>query len=290
MEDLRCLVDAQLGAQEGRVHSPLPSLRFYRTSEALGPKRVEAHMVTFALILQGRKVVDFGARPLAYDPGSYLFVTGERRYLATIENCSRARPYTSISLELAPERVAEAAFALGEAGLRFSEQEEDTPAVVAALEPELVDALARLVETLGDPIGRAVLAPHFERELMIHLLRSPAGATLRRAAAVDDERIQRARRYLHEHLTERVSVEELARHVAMSPSHFAHRFREVVRMSPIQYLKHQRLQRARLLMLGDGLGVAEAGAEVGYASASHFTRDFKGRFGQAPGAYVRRFR
>jgi AraC-like DNA-binding protein len=30
--------------------------------------------------------------------------------------------------------------------------------------------------------------------------------------------------------------------------------------------------------------------QVGYESASHFTRDFKQAFGSAPGEYVRRFR
>jgi AraC-like DNA-binding protein len=41
-------------------------------------------------------------------------------------------------------------------------------------------------------------------------------------------------------------------------------------------------------MLGDGWGAAEA--SVGYASPSHFNRDFKEYFGASPHAYVKRFR
>ncbi len=61
-------------------------------------------------------------------------------------------------------------------------------------------------------------------------------------------------------------------------------------MSPMQYLKYLRLHRARVLMLGEGLGAAEVSALVGYASPSQFTREFKSQFGAPPGAYVRRFR
>lgn len=247
-------------------------------------------MVTLAIILEGRKVVGFGEQELAYDPGQYLLITGERRYRATIEGASRARPYYSLSLEFSPEQVAQAIFSLTDAGVEFDDADEDSPAVTARLEAPVLDSLVRLVECLDDPVALKVLAPATEQELLIRLLRSPSGATLRRAAAADDGRILRARMFLQERVGTRVSVDDVARHVAMSASHFAHRFREVVRMSPMQYLKHLRLERARLLMLGEGLGAAEAGVSVGYASPSHFTRDFKGHFGAPPGAYLSRFR
>jgi AraC-like DNA-binding protein len=82
---------------------------------------------------------------------------------------------------------------------------------------------------------------------------------------------------------------ELARQVAMSPSHFAHRFRSVARTSPIQYLKHLRLMRARALLLAEGLRPSEVAPKVGYASLSHFHRDFKRQFGVAPARYARAF-
>jgi len=268
----------------------LPGLRLFRTTSPVCAKRVEARMVTLAVIVEGRKVVGFGDRELAYEPGHYLLITGEQRYRASIEGVSAERPYYSLSLEFSPEQVAQALLALADAGVRFEDGEVDSPAVTARLEGGTLDALVRLVEHLDDPVVLKVLAPGTVQELLIHLLRSPSGATLRRAAAVDDGRILRARVFLQKHVGTRVSVDDVARHVAMSASHFAHRFREVVRVSPMQYLKHLRLERARLLMLGEGLGAAEAGVSVGYASASHFTRDFKGHFGAPPGAYLSRFR
>jgi len=91
-------------------------------------------------------------------------------------------------------------------------------------------------------------------------------------------------------LTQPISVDEVARSVAMSPSHFAHRFRAVARVSPMRYLKQLRLEQARLLLIGSGARARQAVASVGYESASHFARDFKQSFGASPAAYVRRFR
>ncbi|MGZ3437923.1 MAG: helix-turn-helix domain-containing protein, partial [Polyangia bacterium] len=117
-------------------------------------------------------------------------------------------------------------------------------------------------------------------------------AVLRAAVARDRDAdsIQQAMLFMRAHATRPLSVEEVARHVAMSPSHFAHRFRAVARTSPMRYLKQVRLLDARALLLADGLRVNEAAARVGYESASHFTRDFKSYFGATPADYVRRFR
>jgi AraC-like DNA-binding protein len=135
---------------------------------------------------------------------------------------------------------------------------------------------------------RKILAPLIVEEIVFRLLRSDAAAIVRRAVTHEqDAHIQAAMRFIRENSTRRLSVKEMARHVAMSPSHFAHRFRAVARVTPMRYLKQVRLQEARRLLLADGLRIAETATRVGYESASHFARDFKSWFGTTPGALVR---
>ncbi len=290
LSDLRNRV-ARIANEEGLNVTAIPGFWVFHSSCRSQKKPSVTKMVTFAAVLQGRKRVVFDDLALSYDAGSYLFVTGERRYLSSIGEATPQRPYLSLALQITPEEIADVMFALTDAGLRFDEGPvTGDPAFVARMTPEILGALTRMVQSLDDPISSGILAPLAKRELLVHLLRGPAGATLRRAAAVDDGRIRRALAYLDAHAKERITVDQVARHVSMSPSHFAHRFRDVVRMSPMQYLKHVRLRQARLLMLGEGLGAAEAGASVGYASPSHFARDFKGYFGAPPATYVQRFR
>jgi len=53
-------------------------------------------------------------------------------------------------------------------------------------------------------------------------------------------------------------------------------------MSPLQYQKQLRLQAARRRMLTAKLDATSAAFEVGYESASQFSRDYRRHFGKPP--------
>jgi len=53
-------------------------------------------------------------------------------------------------------------------------------------------------------------------------------------------------------------------------------------MSPLQYRKQLRLQEARRLMRTGALDAASAGHQVGYESASQFSREYGRLFGAPP--------
>ena len=52
-------------------------------------------------------------------------------------------------------------------------------------------------------------------------------------------------------------------------------------MSPIQFIKAIRLNNAAM-RIAEGTTVHEAAMEVGYASSSQFSREFKRMYGQSP--------
>jgi AraC-like DNA-binding protein len=246
------------------------------------------------VVVQGRKLARWGAGELAFDPSHYLVTTAEGTFDGRIVDASADRPYLAVSVRLPPEVVAKVLLAL-------SETEEQAPAApaaaplpafVAPLDRAITDNVERLLQAVADPVARAILAPLALEEIVFRLLRSEAAAVVRRAVgqAPDAAQIQRAMIFMRAHLTEPISVEAVARAVAMSPSHFAHRFRAVARVSPMRYLKQLRLEKARQLLIGGGVRAREAAVQVGYESASHFARDFKQSFGAAPAEYVRRFR
>lgn len=54
-------------------------------------------------------------------------------------------------------------------------------------------------------------------------------------------------------------------------------------MSPLQYQKQIRLQRARVRLISNPADVAGAGHSVGYTSASQFSREYRRLFGASPG-------
>ncbi len=81
-------------------------------------------------------------------------------------------------------------------------------------------------------------------------------------------------------------VSELAACVAMERTGLYRRMMEELEISPSDYMRDIRLQKASTL-LKEGNTVAEVAYAVGYESFSSFSRAFKERFGETPGRYAR---
>jgi AraC family transcriptional regulator len=88
--------------------------------------------------------------------------------------------------------------------------------------------------------------------------------------------------FIGEHLGEEIPVERLAELAELSPSHFAHVFKETTGMTPLQFVTQQRITRAQQLIRETSRSVIEVGLEVGYASPSHFAQVFRRVAGVTP--------
>jgi len=69
----------------------------------------------------------------------------------------------------------------------------------------------------------------------------------------------------------------------MSVSGFHRHFKAVTNLSSLQYQKRVRLLQARTLMVANAKSVMAAVFEVGYESATQFSRDYAWVFGLPPG-------
>jgi AraC-like DNA-binding protein len=85
-------------------------------------------------------------------------------------------------------------------------------------------------------------------------------------------------------------MERLARAAAMSLTAFHKHFKKLTSLTPGQYQKRLRLVEARRLMLDEGLQASRAALDVGYESASQFTREYRRMFGAPPRQDSRRVR
>jgi AraC-like DNA-binding protein len=285
----RELVDlVGLGAvKEGCNEADHPGLRFYRISGPITFRKMQTLGPTFTVVAQGRKVSRFRGHVLEYDPCRYLVITGESECQGTVVEATKARPYLAFNMDIPADVVAKTLLALADSAVE--PLVESAPAFVSGLDASMKDAVLRLLRALRDPLERHVLVPLIIEEIVFRLLRSDAAALVRSAVSRDrDEGIRQAMRFMRENSSRALSIDQVARHVAMSPSHFAHRFRAVARMTPMRYLKQLRMYTAREMLLSSGVRVGEAAARVGYESSSHFSRDFKRYFGSTPADYLRR--
>jgi AraC-like DNA-binding protein len=91
--------------------------------------------------------------------------------------------------------------------------------------------------------------------------------------------------YLAYHLGEPLSVADMAARARLSPSRFATVFREDFGQSPHQYFLHLRIEHAQELLRGTDLPLKLIAEYCGFADVHHFSKSFKQRVRQSPGAY-----
>jgi AraC-like DNA-binding protein len=276
--------------REGHTRLEAPDLCAYRFSRSATFTKAASLGVTLGVVLQGTKRIRIDGRELTVDPLRVLVITREREHYSSVCTAAPDRPYVGMSVCFSPERVASALLALADAREEGKGGDDDAiPAFVMPCDAKIAGALERLVATLDDPLDRKLLAPLVLDEILLRLLRSDAAAAVRSGVAngADAGRIVESMRFIREHHPEKLSVPALARSAAMSPSHFAHRFRAIARTSPMRYLREVRLDRARAMLVEKGVRASQVALDVGFESPAHFAREFKRRFGVPPSHYLR---
>ena len=97
--------------------------------------------------------------------------------------------------------------------------------------------------------------------------------------------ITRAKDYICEHQSEKLSLGQVAKAVNMSAFYFCKMFKKITGVNFTDYLSRVRIEKAKNLLLNPNLRVSEIAFEVGFQSLTHFNRVFKKLLGQSPTDY-----
>lgn len=96
---------------------------------------------------------------------------------------------------------------------------------------------------------------------------------------------QDVHRYLLEHMTARITIEQLSQTFNVSPTHLKACFKEVYGV-PIQtFVSQRRLRASAEVLLHTDRTVADIAVEFGYANASKFSAAFRRVMGESPSQY-----
>lgn len=101
----------------------------------------------------------------------------------------------------------------------------------------------------------------------------------------DLDKIRRAGKMLTLNMETPPDLVKLARSVGMSRSKLHHDFQLVYGITPFEYLRSKRLEKARTMLNQGNFNVTDVAYAVGYASLSHFAKAFKRYFGDSPSNY-----
>jgi AraC-like DNA-binding protein len=111
-----------------------------------------------------------------------------------------------------------------------------------------------------------------------------------RRTAILPRHVRKVEEYLQAHAHEPVCADQLAQLAGVSLRSLYAGFKDFCGVSPMQYLKDLRLERARsdLLNLPDVANVASVALRWGFAHLGRFSVDYKERFGESPSESLRR--
>lgn len=108
------------------------------------------------------------------------------------------------------------------------------------------------------------------------------------AGGIGNPVVDRAIAYIQGHLTDKLSVEEIAANVGYSVSYFSHLFAEETGLSPYQFVVKSRVEQAQLLLKTTRLTIQEIAFQCGFNSAANFCYTFRRLAGLSPHHYRKR--
>ena len=269
---------------EGLNLTILPSLELYRETETHKPKPL-LYKPYFVILAQGRKQSVLGNIIYEYDAGHFLTTLAPMPVECQVVEASVEKPLLAVAILLDRQRMLNILMRLDQVEQTHARLEEMNPSGIftAPMNEKLLDATTRLLETLDSSSEAAIVGEAIIDEIYYRILKHERGGTLphllHRQGQI--QQIARAVEHVHKNLSEVVSVDELASLVNMSSSTFHKKFKEVMHLSPVQYAKQVKLNKAQAHIL-EGMSVSEAGYMVGYNSPAQFSREYKRLFGAAP--------
>ena len=283
--------------EEGLNETAIPGLELGRADSANSCVGSSVYDPSFCLIAQGSKTVWLGDREMTYGPLSCLVSSVHLPVLGKVTDASPEHPHLGVKICVDPQEVTDLLLELGEEQQEPDDLSDPNVACSCGLgqaqaEKSMVEAVLRLVSLLDNPRDARVLAPLARREIIYRALIGEIGPKMRRFAVADTQahRISKVISVLKDRFSEPLRIRDLADMANMSESSLFHSFKQVTRMSPLQFQKKLRLHEARRLMLAEGLEAATASFRVGYESPSHFSREYSRLFGNPPRADVVKLR
>jgi AraC-like DNA-binding protein len=157
--------------------------------------------------------------------------------------------------------------------------------------PALVGAVNLLAAECGRRARNGFTAQRLLEVLCAEAIRSfqaaRGGASSNWFSGLADPKIGVALREIHAAPGAEWSVERLAALVALSPSRFAARFRDIVGESVMDYIGRWRANVACRLLRETDLALDKVALRIGYASTPAFSRAFKARLGLPPAQWRR---
>lgn len=265
--------------REGINKTFIKNVKTYKAS-SYEPLTNFIYDLCLVIVLQGKKVANLNENTFIYDCDNYLVIPttlplkcethilNNEPFLGIIVSIDKNKMYEVIS-KISEKKEISSKNNLG----IFSDSITDK---IEVLVDKLVDVLASKEES--DILGEQLIT-----ELYYRIAKGKNADFLYKMflKSSNENKIAQALKIIHEGELD-IDIHTLAKEVDMSDSSFYNHFKEVTSLTPLQYIKNIKLNKAKNLLLSYNYKIVEVSDMLGYINPSKFTRDFKTFFGVPP--------
>ncbi len=99
------------------------------------------------------------------------------------------------------------------------------------------------------------------------------------------DKVDKSIRFMRDHMSEKIKLEDIARHSGLSIAQFSLLFKKKTSRTPVDYLLHLRIQQSARLLDFSTLRIKDIALQVGFTDPYYFSRIFSRIMGKSPKAY-----
>ncbi len=177
------------------------------------------------------------------------------------------------------------------------------PIIVLSAKASLEDRLQGLEEGIDDYITKPFSAIYLKsrvnniisqrrmlQQTYVEQIRPEAPQTYKlespQVVDADKEMMRHLLEYLEEHIADpSLKIEDLAETVNLGRSVFYGKMKSIVGMTPIDFVRHMRMQRAEELIVRSDYTFSQIAYMVGFSAPKYFSKSFKKETGMTPSEY-----
>ncbi len=138
---------------------------------------------------------------------------------------------------------------------------------IPVMTPDRYDAALAILSSFALQLGEAA-----HRLLFAHASHEP-------------QPVRNAKNFIHEHLAEQMSLEDVASAVNVSPFHFCKLFKRATGLTFTDFVNRARVEKAKRMLMKPGARITEIAYDVGFQSLSHFNRSFRRIADESPSEF-----
>jgi len=140
---------------------------------------------------------------------------------------------------------------------------------------------------ISDDPFKDVLADLLFKELLVRIIQQQQLGELIEPTSQINDSISYLKKYIREHLSEKLTIDDLSLKVNMSKASLFRLFKDEYGITPMELVIKERLRKAKE-MLSANLSIKEVCYACGFSDVNYFIRLFKSREHMTPGNYQRK--